>query len=195
MVAICGWIMPDPLAMPRSVTVRPFTLNLRDAILRRVSVVKIASGNRETSSRVPRNDATSSGRQAMILSDGSRTPMIPIDDGKMRASDVPSRVPSALQLLEQASSPAAPVAQFAFPEFTKTASRRPRVFFKEARPISMGAATTRFRVNTEAAVEPMERANATSGRPLALIPADKAANANPDGTRMGSGLRRSALIR
>ena len=36
---------------------------------------------------------------------------------------------------------------------------------------------------------------ATSGRPLALIPADKAANANPAGTRIGPGLRRTALIR
>jgi len=148
-----------------------------------------------TASRVPRKDAISVGRQAMILSDGSGTPMMPVDDGKMCVSDIPSRFPSALQLLAQANRPAAPVAQFAFPEFTKTASTRPRVFFNDARPISIGAATTRFRVKTEDAIEPMERANATSGRPLALIPADKAANANPAGTRIGPGLRRTALIR
>src|SRR5271168_2902505 len=91
--------------------------------------------------------------------------------------------------------PARPVAQLAFPEFTITARTRPPVEDNEARPTSTGAATTRFFVNSAAAVAPPEAsASARSGRPLTLIPAAIAENENPLGTRILSGERRSAVM-
>src|SRR5271155_184139 len=92
--------------------------------------------------------------------------------------------------------PARPVAQLAFPEFTITARTRPPVESNDARPTSTGAATTRFVVNNAAALAPAEAsARARSGRPLALMPAATAENANPRGKRIFSGERRSRIMR
>ena len=79
---------------------------------------------------------------------------------------------SRRQICRQARSPAGPVAQLAFPEFTITARTRPRLAARDARSTSKGAATTRFLVNTAAAVVPREASiSARSRRPLALTPA------------------------
>src|SRR6266404_2472835 len=86
----------------------------------------------------------------------------------------------------QSRTPAAPVAQFAFPEFTMTARTRPPVRASAARPTSTGAATTRFFVNSAAAtVRASARINARSALPLALIPAVTAENLNPLGRKIG----------
>src|SRR5271165_3111530 len=95
----------------------------------------------------------------------------------------------------QAFRPAAPVAQLALPEFTRTARTRPRLDRKDARPTSRGAATTRFLVKSAAAVAPaVASASAKSGRPLTLIPAAMAEKAKPRGTIIFSGDRRNALM-
>ena len=120
--------------------------------------------------------------------------MMPVEDGNTLFEEIRKYSASFPQVSWQARMPAAPVAQLAFPELTSTASMRPRAFFRLARPTSTGAATTRLRVKTAAAVAPSEHAKARSGRPLALMPAAIAANENPFGTSMGSGERRSVFI-
>src|SRR5580693_1090444 len=92
--------------------------------------------------------------------------------------------------------PARPVAQLAFPEFTRTARTRQREESRLARPTSTGAATTRFCVNKAAAVAPLAAsARAKSGLPLALIPAATAEKEKPSGRRTFSGERRSEVMR
>ena len=72
----------------------------------------------------------------------------------------------------QASTPACPVAQLAFPALTSTAVTRPPVAAICRRPTSTGAASTWLLVNIAAALAPPPHtARATSGLPLALIPA------------------------
>ena len=89
---------------------------------------------------------------------------------------------SSRQTCWQACMPALPVAQLALPEFTITARTLPRLAANDARPTSRGAATTRFFVNTAAAVVPGQAStSARSGRPLALIPAQAAEKAEPRG--------------
>src|SRR5580658_3291853 len=84
--------------------------------------------------------------------------------------------------------PARPVAQFALPEFTTTARSRPLVASNDVRPISTGAATTRFLVNNAAPVAPpAASASARSGRPVTLIPAAIAEKEKPRGKRIVSG--------
>jgi hypothetical protein len=83
----------------------------------------------------------------------------------------------------------------AFPEFTTTARTRPLVESSDARPTSMGAATTRLVVNNAAAVAPpATSAKARSGRPLTFIPAANAEKENPRGNRILSGERRSEFM-
>ena len=78
--------------------------------------------------------------------------------------------------------PARPVAQFALPEFTTMARTFPPAVPKCLRPISTGAALTRFFVNTAAAIVPgAASANARSNRPEALMPALTAEKENPAG--------------
>src|ERR1700733_353717 len=91
--------------------------------------------------------------------------------------------------------PRRPVAQLAFPELTTTARTRPPAETSARRPISTGAATTRFCVNRAAALAPSTAsASARSGRPLTLMPAATAANENPVGRRTLSGERRSEIM-
>src|ERR1035441_7669650 len=91
--------------------------------------------------------------------------------------------------------PAFPVAQLALPEFTTTARTRPPVERNAARPTTTGAATTRFLVNSAAAVAPPAvSTSARSGRPLTLMPAATAEKENPRGKRIFSGERRSEVM-
>src|ERR1039457_1098130 len=100
--------------------------------------------------------------------------------------------------------PARPVAQLAFPEFTRTARMRPPVENNAARPTATGAATTRFLVNKAAAValpetaelrsawtgegaRPHTSTSARSGRPLTLMAAATAEKEKPRGKRNISG--------
>ena len=96
---------------------------------------------------------------------------------------------AATQVAMQPSTPAGPVAQLALPEFTSTAPTRPAVASKWRCPTVTGAATTRFDVYTAAptaqipaASREVATAMATSGLPLALIPALAAPQTNPPGS-------------
>ena len=76
-VAICGWIIPEPLAMATRRTVLPPSSSSRKASFVRRSVVRMASAAPATSSP---SDASSAGTAAAIVSTGSRTPMAPVED-------------------------------------------------------------------------------------------------------------------
>src|SRR5882757_4925474 len=89
---------------------------------------------------------------------------------------------AATHVRSQASIPACPVAQFAFPAFTSTAPTRPPVPTRCRRPTVTGAATTWLLVNIAAACPLLvTTAAARSGLPLILIPAATAPHANPCG--------------
>ena len=131
---------------------------------------------------VASSPAASWGSFETIFAAGNGTPMMPVDEGKISRARNPSNRARCRQTCRQAWIPASPVAQLALPEFTITARTRPRVADSDARPTARGAATTRFRVNTAAAVVPGQAsASARSGRPLALIPAQAAENLKPAG--------------
>jgi hypothetical protein len=108
--------------------------------------------------------------------------MMPVDEGNTVADGVPNKTASWLQARWHACRPALPVAQLALPELTITARTRPRLAAKDVRPTTTGAATTRFLVNTAAALVPGQAStSARSGRPLAFIPAHAAEKLNPAG--------------
>lgn len=164
--------MPAPLATPKTFTVDFPDEKLALANLGRVSVVMMARAKFVIPRFVAFRAAVSSGSLETIFSTGSTTPIIPVEDGKISPARSFRSVASPAQTSRQALIPALPVAQLALPEFTMTARMRPRVAASAARPTSRGAATTRFLVNTAAAVVPAQAStSAKSGRPLALIPA------------------------
>src|SRR5208283_1873025 len=116
------------------------------------------------------------------------TPIIPVEEGKISPAETPSNLPASRHTFSQARRPARPVAQLALPEFTTIARIRPLPDCTAARPTSTGAATTRFVVNSAAALAPpLASASARSGRPLTLMPAATAAKENPCGKRIVSG--------
>ena len=122
----------------------------------------------------------------VILADGRGTPIIPVDEGNTSQGLTLNRRAASAQTILQAPIPSEPVAQFALPEFTITARTRPRLLVSEARPTSTGAATTRFFVNSAAAVVRRSATiSARSGFPLALIAAAIAENLNPWGRKIG----------
>ena len=164
--------MPAPLATPKILAVDSPEEKLALANLGRVSVVMMARAKSAIPRLVALRPAVSSGSLETIFLTGSGTPIIPVEDGKISLARSFRSVASPAQTSWQLLIPTVPVAQLALPEFTITARMRPRVEANAARPISRGAATTRFFVNTAAALVPAQASTrARSGLPLALIPA------------------------
>src|ERR1700704_3609376 len=124
--------------MPSSVISLESALKRADAILGRVSVVMMARAKASAPFCLGVRDEINSGNFAIIFSDGKGTPMIPVEEGKIFAALTPSSFPACRQICSQARRPAAPVAQFAFPEFTTTARTLPLVAANEARLTSSG---------------------------------------------------------
>src|SRR5579864_2337954 len=176
--------MPEPLAIP-VMEARPELSGTLDN-LGLVSVVRIASAKLRKWSGVALAVVIKSGSWELIFFAGNGTPMMPVEEGNTCDLRIFRwRAVSAHTDL-QARTPAGPVAQFAFPEFTTTARVRPRLCNSALRPTSTGAATTRFFVNRAAAeVCGPASMSARSGLPLTLIPAVAAENANPLGRKIG----------
>ena len=107
MVAISGAIMPEPLAMPQSVTLCPSISTLRIAPLGNVSVVMMASaaGNQAFASSALCN----LGNSARTFSTGNGSPITPVEAMKTRLAVVPSSFEMAIAVAFTASSPALPV--------------------------------------------------------------------------------------
>src|SRR5579864_8924574 len=106
----------------------------RLASLGLVSVVRIASAKLRRWSGVARAAAISSRSPELILSAGSGTPIMPVEEGNTCAGRIFSWRAASAHTDLQARTPAGPVAQFAFPEFTTTARIRPRLCDKAVRP-------------------------------------------------------------
>ena len=120
-VAICGWIIPEPLAMAANFTARPPTLISRKATLVVRSVVRIASAAVMISS--PRA-ATSAGTAAAIRSTGMRMPMAPVDAVSTVSASTPSPAATAAATARSSTAPSGPVIALALPLFA-TIARMP----------------------------------------------------------------------
>src|SRR5437764_11810642 len=115
--------MPEPFATPVIDALPRCSGTL--ASLGRVSVVRRASANlRRWSGDAPAPEIKA-GNLAFIFSNGSGTPMTPVDEGNTPEARAFRSPAACAQTDLQARIPASPVAQFAFPEFTMTARMRP----------------------------------------------------------------------
>src|SRR5215469_4138962 len=113
--------------------------------------------------------------------------MMPVEEGNTSEGGILSKRAASAHTRLEARIPSGPVAQFAFPEFTRTARARPPLVASALRPISTGAATIRFLVNRAAAVVPgPAEISPRSGFWLALMPAATAEYLNPRGRKIGS---------
>ena len=116
-VAMSGQIMPAPLAIPVTRIVSPSTATSREASLRTVSVVMIASAARGHPSSA--RSASSAGSAAPMRSTGSGSPMTPVENGSTSSRLQPAAAANRRQDSCAASSPASPVPAFAFPELIR----------------------------------------------------------------------------
>ncbi len=112
MVAICGWIIPEPLAMAAKRTVLPPTSRWRKASLVRRSVVRMASAAPATSSP---SAATSAGAAAAMRSTGRRMPMPPVDAVSTCSGPAPSALATAAATARSSAAPTGPVSALALP--------------------------------------------------------------------------------
>ncbi len=194
-VAIRGWIIPTPLAIPLTVTRAgrpslPGSSRIAVATLVFESVVRRATAAASS----PSSDAASTGTRAAspapTLSSGSRVPMTPVERWSVRSTVTPVVAASIAAISAWSASPAAPVAAFALPLVEMTASAQPNpprgspdVAARCARDSRTGAAANAFGVKTAAtAAGPVvESTTARSGRPEALIPAARPPALKPAG--------------
>ena len=78
--------------------------------------------------------ACTAGMAATTFSAGKGTPMMPVEEGKTSLALHWKVSAAAVQVAMQASMPAAPVAQLAFPALTSTVATRPPVAARCRRP-------------------------------------------------------------
>src|SRR5476651_627588 len=83
-VAICGWIMPEPLVMPATRTMPRRSLAWANAVFGARSVVMIARA--ASSNRSPLNPLARCGRASMIFLASSSTPITPVEAGRTCAT-------------------------------------------------------------------------------------------------------------
>ena len=169
MVAMFGWIMPEPFAMPptRKRCGGPpdgVSSTSTAQVLRQVSVVRIASAS-SWHGEVRAPAAASIPRSTFSM--GSGTPITPVETAR---AGPPACCSTSSAMRRASARPLAPVMALAFPEFThrvRSSARRRRV----SRPRSTQAAGTSLRVNTAAAGRgPSAWNRARSGAPLSLTP-------------------------
>ena len=118
MVAILGWIIPLPLAIPPTVQTLPSRSKLTATSLRRVSVVIIASAASVPPSA--RSAETSEGIALVIGSSGSGRPITPVD-AIMKSSSESFRALAALSHIACAINSPSALQVFALPELQRTA--------------------------------------------------------------------------
>ena len=158
-----GMIMPEPLAMPAMVTSVPPIDAVRADPVGKVSVVMMASAAAGQSPGA--SAAAAPGRQPVMQSAGSGSPITPVEARKTSCAAQPKRWAAAAAVRSTASTPAAPVKALALPELTTMARAvpRPRCW----RHQSTGADGMDERVKTPARVVPAaSSATNRSFRPL-----------------------------
>ena len=180
-VAIWGWIIPEPLAIAANLTALPPTSISRNATLVRRSVVRIASAAGMTSSP---SAATSAGTAAAIRSTGSGMPIAPVDAVSTAAASTPRPSATAFATARSSTAPRGPDDRVRVAAVGDDgADVRSRA--AAPAPKSHGAARIRLTVNTPAAAQgASETMSATSRRaaPACLTPAATAPKRNPTGT-------------
>jgi hypothetical protein len=186
-VAIAGWIMPDPLATPVIVIGTPSTSTRRDAPLGTVSVVMIA--DTAASQRSGASAASAAGSAATIFATGSGSMITPVERGSTSFSAQPRRSATALHVVRASAMPACPVPALALPALNTIARRlRAAPAARCSRQTVTGAAQKRFAVNTPAACVPASKAtSSTSSRGQSLMRAAAGPSVTP-----GTGRRSAA---
>src|SRR5713101_9026897 len=129
----------------------PAILKEAAAVFGRVSVVQIASEVSAKERAEGRRKRAITGSARSIFSNGSGTPMTPVEQTNNSCGVQPRRFAASATVRSAAAWPAAPVAQFALPAFTTTARMRPFDARKCSLETTTGGATTKFCVNTAAA--------------------------------------------
>ena len=189
-VAMFGWIIPAPLAMPVTVIGTPSTTMRRDAPLGTVSVVMIAdtAANQLSGRAAP----FAAGSAATSRATGSGSMITPVENGSTSCIVHPTMLATAAQVVSASASPLAPVPALALPALTTSArSEAPPVPSRARwrRQTVTGAAQKRFWVNTPAATVPgSNSATSTSSRAQFLIFAAAVPSATPATGRRSEGL-------
>ena len=173
-----GSIMPEPLHMPPTVTVRPPIFTCTAACFGFVSVVITAFSAARPASGVAARFAAADFMPASRRSIGRGWPITPVEATSTSFGSMPSVFAVSSALRRASARPCAPVQAFAQPLFARMAWMRPPR--TAARSYSTGAAATAFVVNTAAAAQGASATtSATSLRPLYLISAGTPAARNP----------------
>ena len=168
MVAMSGRIMPAPLLMPVTVTVRPPMATCRDAAFGSVSVVMMpAAASAQAAPSAGRSAATTAGSAASMRSTGSVSMITPVENGSTWVMSTPSCAARAWQLRRARARPSAPVPALALPVLTSSA-RTAEPCARCSRHSCTGAAQKRLLVKTPATAAPSSSANTTRSRRLGL---------------------------
>ncbi len=145
-VAMRGWIMPEPLVMPAMRTVPRRSLTSAKASLATRSVVRMARAT------LPKPSSREAGDQARQRVDDELGVQFHADHagGSRQHLRRPAAATGAPRTRQQASATASPVrvAQLALPAFTRIAPAAPREAVRCRRQSFTGAACTRFCVKT-----------------------------------------------
>ena len=165
MVAMFGRIIPAPLLMPVTATVRPPICSVVDAAFGTVSVVMIASAAVLQPSA--RASAMAAGRPASMRSFGSVSMITPVENGSTCRGAQPSRAASAAQVERARARPSSPVPALALPVLTRMA-RTSEPAARCSRQICTGAAQKRLAVKTPATAAPGSSSTTVTSRRLAL---------------------------
>ena len=121
-VAMSGWIIPAPLAMPVTVTGMPSTVDPpRRALRHGVGGHDRRHGGEPV---VRRSAACAAGSAATIFATGSGSMITPVENGSTCCGAQPSIVATAAQVVSAAAMPGAPVPALALPALT-TSARMP----------------------------------------------------------------------
>ena len=109
-VASCGWIIPEPFAIPP--TVNPSSVTAASFVF--VSVVRIASAASGPPSA--ESAGAASRRPPSTFSSGSSAPITPVERTSTSSASRSSSRPASAAVASASSSPRSPVAAFATPE-------------------------------------------------------------------------------
>ena len=186
-VAMLGWIIPEPLAIPRILTRSPPRKISREASLRQVSVVRMADAAGVGSG--PRL-ATSDGTAVTIFATGRSTPMTPVEHVSTASAGTPSASATAPAMVAFARTPDSPVRQLALPLFAMIA-RAPSLGSRCSLHSTAAARVLDWVKQPAPTAGTSDRINATSGR-FTLMPAAAPANEKPVGSFTRASARRAS---
>ena len=166
MVAMLGRIMPAPLLMPVTVTVRPPTCTWREAALGRVSVVMMPAA----ASPQPAGckAASAAGRPASMRSTGRVSMITPVENGSTCSGCTPISVASAGAGAARALQTIGTGAGIGIAGVDHQRADAGAAPARCSRHTCTGAAQKRFSVNTPATALPSSSAKTTRSRRLAL---------------------------